>query len=394
MKLRPLTVIGLNSGTSMDGIDAAVFRIVPDKPADDALRPKLKIEMLGAILHEFQSPLRRKMKSLIGSGRAELEEVCRLDAALGEEFSAAVLALLRSSGLAASQVNLIGSHGQTIWHAPQEKSFAGVVCSNTLQLGQPSVIAERTRIPVIGDFRVADMAAGGQGAPLVAFADELLFAEVGSGIAILNIGGIANMTALDRSGQALLAFDTGPGNMLIDRACERLFSVEFDNGGAIAARGKIDEKWLQQILQTAYFAVPPPKTTGRELFGLPFADDLISEGQKRGLNNESIVATVSALTSASIADQYKRFIQERVPINKIVLGGGGADNKFLVEQLCKYWPGKLETSRHEDYGISTKFKEALLFAILAYTTHFRIPNNVPACTGARRRVCMGKLCSP
>ncbi len=397
MKLKPLTVIGLNSGTSMDGVDAAIFRITPKNgshSADDDGRPKLSIEMLGHILYEIEPALRQKMKSIVATGHASLEDLCRLDAALGEVFAAAAQRLIRSSNLGSLQVDLIGSHGQTIWHAPQNKHFGGVNCANTMQLGQPAVIAERTGIPVIGDFRVQDVAAGGQGAPLVSFADEVIFGEVGSGIGILNIGGIANITAIGETGEALLAFDTGPGNMLSDRCCERFFGKEYDDGGTIARSGKIDEAWLNEMLSIPYFDLIPPKTTGRELFGLSFADALIDHGSKLGLAQENILATICALTPASIAQQYKRFVEPKVNLKKIVLGGGGAENKFIVEQLAARWPHSLEIARHEDYGVSTKFKESLLFALLAYTSYFRIPNNVPLCTGASHRVCLGKLSLP
>lgn len=400
VKLRPLTVIGLNSGTSMDGVDAAVFRIYPKRDSEGAeqsrfsRRPKLAIDMLGHLLFEFEPALRRKMKSIVASGHCSLEDLVRLDAALGEEFARAALKLMRSYGGANPRIDLIGSHGQTIWHAPQAKQFGGIVCSNTMQLGQAAIIAERTGISVISDFRVQDMAAGGQGAPLVAYADEVLFGENGKGIGVLNIGGIANITAIDYSGNAITAFDTGPGNMLADRCCERLFNCEFDESGLIAQSGKTDEAWLQELLSLPYFDQPPPKTTGRELFGISFADALIDFGTKKELDRESILATISALTPASIAQQYQRFIQEKVAINKIVVGGGGAENQFIVKQLIQRWPQKLDVARHEDYGISTKFKEALLFALLAYTTFFRVPNNVPQCTGASRQVCLGKLSLP
>ncbi|MBX9687813.1 MAG: anhydro-N-acetylmuramic acid kinase [Candidatus Obscuribacterales bacterium] len=395
MKVHPLTVIGLNSGTSMDGIDAAAFRISPESGSMGSLgRPKLSIEMLGYTLYEFEAALKKKMKSILSSGEARLEDICRLDAALGEEFAQAVRQLLRSFGTKPIQVDLIGSHGQTIWHAPSRKYFAGINCANTMQLGQAAIIAERSGIPVISDFRVQDMAAGGQGAPLLSFADEVLFGERGRGIGILNIGGIANITAIDQNGKAIIAFDTGPGNMIADRIAEKLFNLDFDQDGARAERGKVDENWIQDLLRLPYFSEPIPKTTGRELFGIHFADELIDKALKEGKSPEDLIACLSAFTAAAIADQYERFILPRLKIEKLVLGGGGAENKFIVSELEKRWPSKVELSKHEDYGISSKFKESLLFALLAYTCYFRIPNNVPICTGAQRAVCMGKLSYP
>jgi anhydro-N-acetylmuramic acid kinase len=396
VKLKPLTVIGLNSGTSMDGVDAAIFKITPLKDfesVETGERPALTIESLAEDLYEFEPALRKKLKALVACTQATLDDICRLNAALGEEFAGAALKLMRSCS-SDIQVDLIGSHGQTIWHAPAKKLYGSVSCNGSLQLGEIAIIAERTGIPVIGDFRVQDMAAGGQGAPLVAFADEIIFAGRGEATGILNIGGIANLTAIDRNGAAIMAFDTGPGNMLADRCCERLFNRDYDEGGRLAISGTLDRNWLNTLLTLPYFDLLPPKTSGRELFGQSYADALIDHGCKSKLPPESILATITALTPASIAQQYERFVRSKVPINKIVMGGGGAENKFMLAGLREYWPDKLEILRHEDYGISTKFKEALLFALLAYTSYFGIPNNVPACTGAARRLCLGKICRP
>lgn len=393
--LKPLTVIGLNSGTSMDGIDAAAFRIIPlkqDTRTNGHPTPQaLEVELIDSTLYPMEPQLQKKMQSMIASGRCTLEEICRLNVALGEVFAQATLALMKKAGLTKHDVDLIGSHGQTIWHAPELRKFAGVMTRATLQLGEPSVIAARTGIPVIADFRMRDMAVGGQGAPLVSFADEVLFGNEGEATGVLNIGGIANITIINARGEASVAFDTGPGNMLIDRVSEVLFGKKFDENGELAAEGKIAEDWLQLELEHPYFQQEPPKTTGRELFSFAFADRLIEEGHKQDLSDHDIVATVTALTAASIADGYKRFVLPSTRIERLVLGGGGADNPTLCKMLQERWPHPIKLMRHEDFGISTKFKEALLFALLAYTTHFGIPNNVPRCTGATTRVCLGKI---
>lgn len=398
VSLRPLTVIGLNSGTSMDGVDAAAFRILPlrqpQKSNGNALTQPLEVEMLEAILYPMEPELRKKMQSMIASGHTSLDDLCRLNVALGEVFAQAALALMKKAGLTRNEVDLIGSHGQTIWHAPDLKQFAGISTRATLQLGEPSVIAARTGVPVIGDFRVRDMAAGGQGAPLVAFADEVLFGGDGKPTGVLNIGGIANITILNDHGEAVMAFDTGPGNMLMDRAMEKLFGEKFDENGQTAAKGKVDEDWLAAELAHPYFSQQPPKTTGRELFSFAFADRLIAEGQERKLSDVDIVATLTALTAASIADGYKRFAERRHKIERLILGGGGADNATLCKMLKSRWSHDVTMMRHEDFGISTKFKEALLFALLAYTTHFGLPNNVPKCTGASSKASLGKFARP
>lgn len=396
--LKPLTVIGLNSGTSMDGVDAAAFRIIPLRQAQKAnghaVPLGLDVEMIDSLLYPMEPELPRKMQSIIASGHCSLDELCRMNVALGEVFAQATLALMRKAGLTRQEVDLIGSHGQTIWHAPDLKQFAGIDTRATLQLGEPSVIAARTGIPVIGDFRVRDMAGGGQGAPLVSFADEVLFGSEGEPTGILNIGGIANITIISEHGEASIAFDTGPGNLLIDRVVEKLFGKKFDEDGGLSAQGKVIEDWLAAELKHPYFAMEPPKTTGRELFSFAFADRLLDEGQRRKISNHDVVATVTAFTAASIADGYSRFVQPHTKIDRLVLGGGGADNPTLCSMLEARWPHPIKLKRHEDFGVSTKFKESLLFALLAYTTHFGIPNNVPKCTGAASRACLGKIARP
>lgn len=397
--LKPLTVMGLNSGTSMDGVDAAVFRIVPlqrtaAKTNGHTVPHALDVEMIDSILYPMETELQRKMQAMIASGQTSLEDICRLNVAIGEVFAQAAIALMKKAGLTRHDVDLIGSHGQTIWHAPDLKPFAGIPTRGTLQLGEPSVIAARTGIPVIGDFRTRDMAGGGQGAPLVSFADEVLFGAEGEPAGILNIGGIANITVIDSEGLAAIAFDTGPGNMLIDRVVEKLFEKKFDENGELAAKGTVNEEWLASELEQPYFRQEPPKTTGRELFTFAVADRLLTEGHRRQCTDHDIVATVTALTAASIADAYKRFIQPKTQLKRLVLGGGGADNPTLCSMLQRRWPHEVKLMRHEDFGVSTKFKEALLFALLAYTTHFGIPNNVPKCTGASSRACLGKFARP
>jgi anhydro-N-acetylmuramic acid kinase len=391
--MRALNVIGLNSGTSMDGVDAALYTIRPKKPAgpSDKGVPSLEIELVGSLLHPFESSFQRRLQATVAAPSINWEQVCLLNVALGEVFADAALRLMRQTRSKVNHVDLIGSHGQTIWHAPTPRKFWGVEAMGTLQLGEPAVIAARTGVPVVADFRTADMAVGGQGAPLVSFADEVLFGRSGKPTAVLNIGGIANITVLNEEGLAILAFDTGPGNMIMDRAALRLTSQPFDQDGRLARSGRIDEKWLSELKSLAYFRQSPPKTTGRELFGFHFADELLSEANRRGLSAQDCLATLTALSAVTIARAYADFIEPRLRIDELVVGGGGADNSYLLDSIKRYWPNELTVRRHEDFGISTKFKEALLFALLAYTTFFKIPNNVPACTGASRRVCLGKL---
>ena len=405
-KAKSLIVIGLNSGTSMDGIDAAIFRMyfknssssttsknastAPPQPTNRQT-PAIGAEFIHTALIPFEQTFIKKMQKVIVNGPADWREVCLLNSSLGEIFADAAVKVTKDAGLTMSDIDLIGSHGQTIWHAPDSSSFWGTAARGTLQLGEPAVIAARTNVPVIADFRPADVAEGGQGAPLVPFADEVLFGQDGIASGVLNLGGIANITILSQNGDADFAFDTGPANMLMDRAAQQLFEVEYDKSGALAASGKVDEEWLAELLRHPYFLRRPPKTTGRERFGHPFADELIAESKKRNLSREDLMATMTALTARSIGQAYKMHVMEKIQIDRLILGGGGADNNFLIDQLKRSFPTEIQILRHEDLGISAKFKESFLFALLAFTTYFGIPNNVPACTGAKRRVCLGKL---
>lgn len=408
-KLKELVVIGLNSGTSMDGVDAAAFKINPDAAgkidvdkdgrgvddkgssgADDVV-PPLHIEMIGSLLYEFEPFFGRRLKKLVASGYSTLDEICRLDWALGSVFGEAACKLMRSLGLTRQTVDLIGSHGQTIWHAPQEKTLWGIACAGSMQLGQPAVIAGKTGVKVISDFRPADIAAGGQGAPLTPFADQVLFGPLRRCVGVLNLGGIANITILNKEGHAALAYDAGPGLMLIDRASANLFGCSYDQEGKIAAGGKVNEQWLTELQNEKYYRLPPPKTTGRELFGYNYADKLCEQAlRSRGLPPADVIATLTALTASVVAGSYAAFVAPDIKIEELILGGGGSQNKYLREMLVKFWPHSLQLRVHEDFGISSKFKESLLFALLAYTSFFGIPNNVPACTGAYRSLCLGR----
>jgi anhydro-N-acetylmuramic acid kinase len=393
--MKPLNVLGLNSGTSMDGIDAALYRIEPvgGKGIDNG-HLQLSTSLISSLVYPFEPGFHKRLTSLVASGQTTLEQLARLNFALGQIFADAALALIKQSGINREDVNLIGSHGQTLWHAPNKESFWGIETSASLQMAEPAVIAAQTKIPVVADFRVNDIAVGGQGAPLVAFADQILFGQEHVPTGVLNIGGIANITIIDSKGTALMAFDTGPGNMLIDRAAQTLFGREYDDGGKLAAAGKVFEPLLEELRSNPYLHKTPPKTTGREDFGFTFADQIIKKAISQDLAKEDCLATLTAFTASSIADAYQNFVKPKSTIERLVLGGGGAENHTLQKMILQYWPDKIQIHRHEDFGISTKFKEALLFALLAYTTYFDIPNNVPNCTGASRQVCLGKITKP
>ena len=378
-----MLAVGLMSGTSADGIDAVLARI-------SGGAERLRAEVIRHMHRPFRTAFRRKVLDVCAAGT--VAQICELNFELGERFAEAVNALLASAGVSPEQVAMVGSHGQTIHHLPRARY------PSTLQIGEPCVIAERTGITTVGDFRVRDMAAGGQGAPLVAYADWALFRERNSTTLVQNIGGIGNVTFVpaDARVQDVLAFDTGPGNMVIDGLMMRFSGgkLGFDQDGAWAARGIVSERLLKKCLRHPFFQRKPPKTTGREEFGAAFLERLMAAGKQEGLAKEDFVATATALTAESIARAYKRFLWPRIGDSKIastrvVLGGGGAANATLKRMLSDRLGIQLLT--HADLGIADSAKEALAFAILAHEAIGGRPANVPSATGARRPVLLGKI---
>ncbi len=376
-----MIVVGLMSGTSADGIDAAVTEIT-------GAPPQIAVRLLAFHTTPWPPELRDRILAACQPGQLGVDELARLHFQLGERFAGAALEAISAAGLTPEQVDLIGSHGQTVWHDvdPQGRVTA------TLQLGETAVIAERTGITTIGDFRARDVAAGGQGAPLVAYVDWLLLRHPTQARAVQNIGGIANVTYLppgdDPAG--VIAFDTGPGNMLIDAAASRATggAWSFDRDGALARRGRVDEALLAQWLGHPYFQQPPPKTTGRELFGRPFFEQAWSAAQAKGLEPADIVATLTALTAHSIAEAYRRFLPG--PVAEVIVGGGGARNPTLMTMLKETLaPAQVRT--HEDLGINSDAKEAIAFAVLAYETWHGRPGNLPSVTGAAHPVVLGHI---
>jgi anhydro-N-acetylmuramic acid kinase len=316
-------------------------------------------------------------------------EVARLNFVLGELFADAALRVLESCNLQPHEVDLIGSHGQTICHLPGE----GI----TLQIGEPSVIAERTGITTVADFRPRDMAAGGQGAPLVPLFDYLVLRHGERNRIVQNIGGIANLTWLPADGRVtdVRAWDTGPGNMVIDECMHLLTGGKqnYDENGELAAQGRVDEQWLQALMQHSYFEREPPKTAGREEFGAAFAARFVGDGKARGLNAADIVATATAFTAESIAASYRVLSTQMGADSKctteVILGGGGAFNSTLRRMLAERIPHQVLTL--EDVGIRSDAKEAMAFAVLAHEAFLGHTTNVPGATGASRHVVMGKI---
>jgi anhydro-N-acetylmuramic acid kinase len=323
---------------------------------------------------------------------SRVDEISRLDFLLAELYADAVKAVARRAGVKISEIDLIGSHGQTIQHLPKPYRIFGKNLRATFQIGDPSVLATRLGITTVGDFRVADMAAGGQGAPLVPYVDWLLFRSRTKNRALLNIGGIANVTLLHGgcSQEEVIAFDTGPGNMVIDSLMERLYGTRYDRNGEVASRGRVDVSLLMWMMKHPYLKIKPPKSTGREDFGVPFIDALIRRSKRT--KPEDIVATASMFTSLSVFDALRRHVPEFI-VDELIVAGGGCRNRYLVESLRSLF-GMTVVRLSEEFGISPEAKEAICFAILANEAIAGRPANLPSVTGARRSVLLGKVCRP
>ena len=365
-------VIALMSGTSCDSIDAGLCEVYPD----------MTVKLIQGINYKYPEHIRAKIFQLF-RGEASVKDICQMNFAIGKCFAEACKVLISEFG----KPDFISSHGQTIYHYPFDKKIDGINLKSTLQIGESSVIAQETNCLTISNFREADMAQGGQGAPLVCFADEKWFKNKGKNFAIQNIGGISNVTVVSKDFDTF-GFDTGLGNIMIDYCMNKYFSLPYDKDGEIAKEGTISDSWLACLLQDEYYFMDPPKSTGREYFSPKCIENTLKFAPQ---NPKDIIATVTALTAKTIADSYERFIYPNVGIHEAVICGGGAYNKTLMKYLRTYLPSYIDLKTCEDYGISNNFKEVMAFALLGYCTYYGIPNNLPCCTGAKKRVVMGKL---
>ena len=372
-------VVGLISGTSMDGIDAALVRI-----RGSGENAEVRVENF--ICREYSDAAK---KLLLSSGSLRAGSVSDLNFLLGREFAAAVFDLLREASLETTDVDLVGTHGQTVFHNPPS---LGERISSTLQLGEADVICEATGITTVGDFRTRDMAAGGEGAPLIPYVDYLLFSGTGKNVIAQNIGGISNCTLVTGKLGELLAFDTGPGNSLIDSVA-RLASggkKSFDEDGAIAKQGSVKEDLLRSLMKNPYFDIKPPKSTGRELFGEEMVTRLFMLVEKKDIPLPDLLRTLVEFTVCSIVSAYERFVYPRADVGEVILSGGGARNPVMVTRLReKLAPVKLCLS--DDYGIPADAKEAVGFAVLANETVCGNRANVSGVTGARDATILGKI---
>jgi anhydro-N-acetylmuramic acid kinase len=385
-------VVGLMSGTSVDGIDAALVEITGHGDA-------AKVKLLAFDSYPFPPELRARVFRLFNPREARVDAICQLDFLLGEVFAAAVDRLLRDHKIDSEDVDLVASAGQTIWHDPEPVVVTEsvdwidhpIVTRSTFAIGQSAVIAERTGITTVGDLRVRDVAAGGQGAPLIAYADWVLLRDAKLGRCVQNIGGIGNVTYLPPSStpEEVIAFDTGPGNMVIDALAEVATegALKYDKSGELGAKGNVVAPLLEAWLDDPYFRREPPKTTGREHFGVQFARRILTESQ--GVPIEDLIATATALTAESIARAYRDFVAPRGPIDEVIVGGGGAHNPTLMGMLRERLNGARLIS-HEDLGIDSNAKEAIGLAIIANDAVAGLNTNIPGATGGRPTV-LGKI---
>ena len=373
-------VVGLMSGTSMDGVDAALVRI-----RGSGLHST--VELIDFTSNTYDPSIRKGLESLLAGGSTA--EVSELNFLLGAAFAEAAIGVIEKAGLPLTELSLIGSHGQTVYHNPPS---SGEGAPSTLQLGDIDVIAKTTGVTTVGDFRPADMALGGEGAPIVPYVDYLLFhSEDGVRIA-QNIGGIANITVVGGHLSDVIAFDTGPGNMLMDCAVRLATGGKesFDRDGAYASSGEVDSRLLDALLAGPYFAKPPPKSTGAELFGIGMAEGLYNRVKEGGLGFEDLMRTLLELTVESIAISYERFVAPLCETREFIVSGGGASNPVLFERLVERL-SPIRVVKSDEYGVPADAKEAIAMAVLANELIAGGSANLVSVTGAKRAVPLGKI---
>jgi len=381
-------VIGLMSGTSLDGIDVALVKI-------DNNWVDTKINLIGFLEHPFPAGLRETILKNSLKETSNVEDICRLNFLIPKIYVEAIETLCSQINFEIEKIDLVGSHGQTIQHLPKEVNYFERMIASTLQIGDPSVIAKLLGVTTVGDFRTGDVALGGQGAPLVPYFDFLLFHSTEKNRALLNIGGISNITVLNKSGSQkdVLAFDTGPGNMMIDLLMQKFFDKKFDVNGDVARSGKLNDDLLTALITKDNFIESvPPKSTGREYYGIEFLDNLFTEFND--VTPENWLHTITKFTAYAIFRNYEKFIQAETELDEIIISGGGAKNLFLYECLSDYFGKNTEVEVIDKIGISSDAKEAICFAVLANETISSNPSNIPRTTGASKPTILGKICLP
>jgi anhydro-N-acetylmuramic acid kinase len=385
-KLKPLTVAGMMSGTSADGIDIAIVRI-----SGSGSGRKLKLVHHASFAYAKQ--LRQAVLAAMDAQEISTAELARLNWRLGIAYAEAANEAMKAFG---NKVDLIGCHGQTIYHQGRAALYAGRRIACTWQLGEMALLSAETKLPVVSNFRPADMAAGGQGAPLVSYLDYFLFSSRTHNRVLQNLGGIGNLTAMPAAAgmDKLMAFDTGPANMIVDALTQQLFNKQYDRNGLIAARGKASDAIVNECMRHPYFKLAPPKSAGREEFGERYAAEFLKRCGDLNLSREDVIATATAFTVESIRDSFEKFVTPFLPAapTDYCVGGGGAHNATLMHGLADALrPYRCRVITTDAFGVPAQAKEAVAFALLAYETWHHRPSNVPAATGAQRPMILGQV---
>ncbi|MFB6229538.1 MAG: anhydro-N-acetylmuramic acid kinase [Salinibacter sp.] len=384
----PRVVVGLMSGTSLDGVDAALARL-------SGSGTDLTVDSDGFVHVPYPKALRTLLRRNAAPESSSVRDLARLDVRLAGVYAEAVDSVLADAGRSREALDLVGSHGQTVQHLPDPANCAGEEVRATLQIGEPSTLATELGVPVVGNFRPSDMALGGQGAPLVPYFDHVTFTDPEEDRGLLNLGGIANLTVLPAGGTPddVRAFDTGPANMVIDALAERLFDAPYDPDGQHADAGTPDHDFLADLLEGDFYRREPPKSTGRADFGADYVDHLLGAAQSRGLSAEDTMATATLLTAASVYQAYAQYVRPDQSIDVLIASGGGTHNDALMRMLRDaFAPIPVRTAA--DYGVDADAKEALCFAVLAHETVNGVPTNLPSVTGASRRTLLGSISVP
>lgn len=383
-----MLVLGMMSGTSADGIDVALAEV-------SGAPPRLNTRLMAHASRRMPDALRKEVLRIAEGAACTSGDISQLNFRLGMAFADAATGACKEFRVALSRIKVIGSHGQTIFHQGRPVSFLGRSTASTLQVGEPAVIAAETGIPTIGDFRVADMAMGGQGAPLVPYADYLLYRDEKIGRVSLNLGGIGNLTVLPAAARPsqVVAFDSGPGNMLMDALVWHFTKkkLRFDRGARLARQGVTNSKVLKELLRDPFLRLGPPKSTGREYYGRAYFQELLRMGKKYGAGPNDLIRTTTEFTVGSVVDALRRFALKKTKVQQLIVSGGGAKNPLIMAQLTAAL-APIEVMPSSKLGVPEEAKEAYAFALLAYETWHRRPGNLPSATGAEKAVVLGKVC--
>ena len=392
-----MQVIGLMSGTSADAVDAALCEV------SGRGRGQLKVKLLEFHSEAYSEHLRNRILDVSEPKHGVTDALCKLNYHIGDTFARAAERLIEKAKLKPRDIDVIGSHGQTVAHLPpRDDTGLGLTgrtqrYGSTLQIGESAMIAERLRVPVVSNFRARDMAAGGQGAPLVPYVDYLTFSSDAHSRAVINIGGISNMTYLPKQGadKDTLAFDSGPGNMIIDALIQRMTQgkQKYDQDGAWAKQGQVDGYILSELLKHPFLQLKPPKSTGREEFGLDYANYIYDWGVQRGVKPKDVLRTATDFTAIALADAYQRLLLPHGQVDEIIVAGGGTLNPVLMARMRKEF-GQVKISPADDYGMPVQAKEAMAFAVLARETVLLRPGNLPSATGADGPRILGQITPP